>query len=529
VSEGLKLQLIFKDRVGIIADLTTILGERAINILSMEVDACGEKTFIYFETHPEAGDSVHVLIQKLKTIHGLIDISPIKTLPQEKREKSLKVMLNSVSDGIVAIDDNGKVLAVNRVAKRILGCSDPAIVGKPVENLNLPDYLIRECLHGKQYRNIKRTSRTASGLFHFFASGQPFKDSNNRIVGAVEVMKDMKEIKELADAVSNPTRITFSDILGKSPCITSAIAFARQVARSNAIISIRGKSGTGKELFARAIHHSSGLSGLFLPINCAALPEHLLESELFGYEPGTFTGADRHGKSGLFEKAKDGTIFLDEIAEMSPSSQAKLLRVLQERRVRRIGGARELPINARVITATSRNMEEMVNQDKFRDDLYYRINVLPIYLPSLQERIEDIPLLAEHFLFHLSYKLNKDSQPLCPGALEKLCGHDWPGNIRELRNVIERAAILAGDSRIEKEHILFSFETDRRRHRLSQAPATEGSVLGLKSLMQEHEKQVIRKTLVRYPSIRQCAKALQLSHTALINKIKKYGLRMERK
>lgn len=529
MSEGLKLQLIFKDRVGIIADLTTILGERAINILSMEVDACGEKTFIYFETQPEAGDPIHVLIRKLKTIPGLIDISPIKTLPQEKREKSLKVMLNSVSDGIVAIDDNGKVLAVNRVAKRILGCLDPDIVGKPVESLNLSDYLIKECLHGKQYRNIKRTSKTTSGLFHFFASGQPFKDSNGRIVGAVEVMKDMKEIKELAEAVKNPTRITFSDILGKSPSITSAVAFARQVSRSNSIVSIRGKSGTGKELFARAIHHSSGLSGLFLPINCAALPEHLLESELFGYEPGTFTGADRNGKSGLFEKARDGTIFLYEIAEMSPNSQAKLLRVLQERRVRRIGGAREAPINARVITATSRDMEKMVGQGEFREDLYYRINVLPIYLPTLQERIEDIPLLAEHFLFHLSYKLNKNSQPLSTEALEKLRGHSWPGNIRELRNVIERAAILAGESRIEKEHILFSFEIGQRRVRPGSPPGREIGTQGLKALMQEHEKQVIRKTLVRYPSIRQCARALQLSHTALINKIKKYGLRLETK
>ena len=486
MNEGLKLQLVFRDRVGIIADITTILGERSINILSMEVDACGEKTFVYFETQPDADDPVHILIQKLRTIPGLLDILPIKTLPQEKREKSLKVMLNSVSDGIVAIDDAGNVLAVNRVAKRILGCTDPAIVGRPVETLNLPDYQIRECLHGKQYRNIKRTSKTKSGLFHFFASGQPFKDSNGRIVGAVEVMKDMKEIKELAEAVSAPTEITFHDILGKSPAITSAVAFAKQISRSNSVISIRGNSGTGKELFARAIHHSSGLSGLFLPINCAALPEQLLESELFGYEPGTFTGADRHGKSGLFEKAKDGTIFLDEIAEMSPSSQAKLLRVLQERRVRRVGGTKETPINARVITATSRNMEEMVNQGKFRDDLYYRINVLPIYLPTLQERIEDIPLLAEHFLFLLNYKLNKGSQLLSDDAVKKLSDHTWPGNIRELRNVIERGAILAGGGGIPREHNLF-----------------------------------------RYPSIRQCAKALQLSHTAMINKVRKYGLRME--
>ena len=509
MNEGLKLQLVFKDRVGIIADITSILGERAINILSMEVDACGEKTFVYFETQPEHKEPIHILIQKLRSVPGLLDISPIKTLPQEKREKSLKVMLNSVSDGIVAIDDAGRILAVNRVAKRILGCTDPDIVGKPVELLNLPDYLIKESLRGKQYKNIKRTSRTDAGMFHFFASGQPFKDSNDRIVGAVEVMKDMKEIKELAEAVSTPTQITFSDILGKSPSITSAVAFARQISRSNSVISIRGKSGTGKELFAKAIHHSSGLSGLFLPINCAALPEHLLESELFGYEP---------------EKAKDGTIFLDEIAEMPLNSQAKLLRVLQERRVRRIGGTKEAPINARVITATSRNMEEMVNKGEFRDDLYYRINVLPIYLPALQERIEDISLLAEHFLFHLNYKLNKDSQPLSNDARKKLSGHSWPGNIRELRNVIERAAILADDSGIHSEHIMFSFEIGSRQETPIPSQLQESSTQSLKDIMQKYEKQIIRKALTRYPSIRQCARGLQLSHTALINKVRKYGL-----
>jgi len=334
----------------------------------------------------------------------------------------------------------------------------------------------------------------------------------------------MKEIKALAEAVSTPTQITFSDILGKSPSITSAVAFARQISRSNSVISIRGKSGTGKELFAKAIHHSSGLSGLFLPINCAALPEHLLESELFGYEPGAFTGADRHGKSGLFEKAKDGTIFLDEIAEMPLNSQAKLLRVLQERRVRRIGGTKEAPINARVITATSRNMEEMVNKGEFRDDLYYRINVLPIYLPALQERIEDISLLAEHFLFHLNYKLNKDSQPLSNDALKKLSGHSWPGNIRELRNVIERAAILADDSGIHSEHIMFSFEIGSRQETPIPSQLQESSTQSLKDIMQKYEKQIIRKALTRYPSIRQCARGLQLSHTALINKVKKYGL-----
>ena len=524
----IKLQLIFRDRVGIIADITAMLGEDSINILSMEVDASGDRTFVYFETQAEDLCSSDDLMRRLKEIPGLLEISTIRTMPQEKRERSLEVILNSVSDGIVAIDEHRRIIVANRVARNIFGCKDPEIIGRPIQALNLPDLSMLECLRGKRYHNVPRKCQTPAGLFHFFASAQPFKDSNGRIVGAVEVMKDMKEIKQLANFVADPARITFEDIIGKSPAITSAIAFAKQVARSNAVISIRGESGTGKELFAQAIHHASGLSGLFLPINCATLPEQLLESELFGYEGGSFTGADKQGKVGLFEKAKDGTIFLDEIAEMPPNCQAKLLRVIQERRVRRIGGSAEIPINARIVTATSKNLESMVRDNLFRDDLYYRINVLPIYLPALRERLEDIPLLAEHFLFQLNYKLNKGHQLLTKGALEKLSGHAWPGNIRELRNVIERAAILGGANQISQEFILFCFEGCQRQEDPG-GVYPSCSVEGLRDQLDSLERKLLQQALDRTASIRQAARQLRISHSALLNKMRKHKLGLVQK
>jgi transcriptional regulator with PAS, ATPase and Fis domain len=267
-----------------------------------------------------------------------------------------------------------------------------------------------------------------------------------------------RKLKKLSQSITTPGNIVFSDIIGRHPSILAAITFARKIAGTNSIISIRGDSGTGKELFARAIHSTSGRKGSFVPINCAALPEQLLESELFGYDRGAFTGGRKAGKPGLFEIAKDGTIFLDEIAEMPLKCQAKILRVIQDKCIRRIGGSAEIQIDTRIITATNRNLEQRVTHKKFRQDLYYRINVLPIHIPPLRERSDDIPLLVDHFLFQLAAKLGRQIQGISPDGMAKLLRHDWPGNIRELKNVVERAAILWDGKQIDVDCIMFSHE-----------------------------------------------------------------------
>ena len=238
---------------------------------------------------------------------------------------------------------------------------------------------------------------------------------------------------------------------------------AQKIAKTDSVVFIRGESGTGKEIFARAIHEASNRKGAFVAVNCAALPESLLESELFGYAGGSFTGARKDGKQGLLEIARGGTIFLDEISEMPMSAQAKMLRVIEEKSVRPVGGAKEIPIDTRIITASNENLEQMVEQKLFREDLYYRINVLPIHIPPLREREDDIRLLAEHFLFQLDFMLEKGKQVLTAGALDKLHRHRWPGNVRELKNVIERAAILCDSEQIDVGFVLFSFEVGQGR------------------------------------------------------------------
>lgn len=528
---NLKLKLHFNDRIGIVADVSAVIAKNGLNIISMEVERRDNTAKVYVEAqYGEHFPEQKEIFEMLGNLPDLTEIRFIETMPHEKRENRFRVVLDNISDGVISIDRNGKITTINSVAKRILNCENQGVIGKEVMSLELHDHNILKCLEGKKFSNMKKTLINEKGRFQFFATGSPVTDSSGRIVGAVEIGKDMQEIKILAQSVSQPCHITFSDFIGENPAIREGILFAQKIARTDSVVSIRGESGTGKELFAGAIHHESGRDGLFVPINCAALPETLLESELFGYVGGAFTGARKEGKAGLFETAKDGSVFLDEIGEMPPAPQAKILRLIQEKRVRRIGGSEEIPVNARIITATNKDLEQLVKEKLFREDLYYRINVLPIYIPPLRERKEDIPILIEHFLFQLASKLGKNLQSVTTEALDKLKRHNWPGNVREMKNVIERAAILSDSNQIKADHILFSFEIAKSMSgikRQSQPPASERG--SLRDQIDTYEKQIITRAIAKSESIRKTAKALGVSHTTLMNKLKKHNIKMERK
>ncbi len=528
---NIKLRLLFNDRLGIVADISSLIAEKNLNIISMEVERTADMADVYLEAEKENAEiNREEVFEILGKISGLSEIRFIKTLPREERENRSRVVLDNVSDGVISIDKNGRITTINRVAGRIFSRNRKEAIGRDIKELNLPDFDILDCLNGKKFSNVKKNIINEKGRFQFFATGRPIYDSSKRIVGAVEIGRDMQEIKMLAQSISEPSQITFSDIIGKTPAIKAAISFAQKIADTGSIVSVRGESGTGKELFARTIHTASGRTGSFVPINCAALPESLLESELFGYMEGAFTGARKGGKPGLFELAKNGTVFLDEIAEMPPGPQVKILRLIQEKRVRRLGGEKEISIDVRILTATNRNLERMVEEKSFRQDLYYRINVLPIHIPPLKERKDDIPLLVEHFLFQLASQLKKDLQAVTRESLNKLYSHDWPGNIRELKNVIERAAILCDSSKVEVEHILFSFEIGKNIKNMKNRRYLSGDKgQSLKSLVNDLERRIITDTLKISASIRKASKTLGISHTALLNKIKKYDIPPETK
>ena len=521
--DTLKLELTFTDRIGIVADLACEITQKGLTIVAMEVQQKKEMATVYLEM--QGGAEKRAVEEAFSKLGGILSIRPIATLPAERREQHYQAVFDGVSEGIIATDEAGCITTVNPVASHIIGYSSQQILGRNVQEIKPTGNILLECMAQMSPISRQETVLTPRGRVAFYASARPITDSSGQTVGAVVLMKDLQEVQKMAREVAKTPATHFGLFVGQSASVHQAMELAKRIAPTDATVSIRGESGTGKELFAGAIHFESGRKGPFIPVNCAAMPESLLESELFGYADGAFTGAKRSGKPGLFEVASGGTLFLDEIGEMPPGPQAKILRVLQEGLVRRIGGSREIPVNTRILTATNKNLEEMVQKGRFREDLYYRINVVPIHIAPLRERRGDIPELAHHFLNLITENLGRPKQTIARQAMEKLSAHHWPGNVRELKNVMERGAILSNGAEVKRDDIRFSHEANQMPK--TTLPPTEEKPL--KNLTAEFETDIIVGALSEMGSIRKAALKLGLSHTALIQKMKKYGVVLETK
>jgi two-component system response regulator AtoC len=314
---------------------------------------------------------------------------------------------------------------------------------------------------------------------------------------------------------------SFGKMVAKSKAMQSVFQLANKAAQYKTTVLILGDSGTGKELIARGIHYGGErAAGPLVPVNCGGIPESLLESELFGYKKGAFTGADRN-KKGLFQEAEGGTIFLDEIGELPLSLQVKLLRVLQENEIRRVGDSKSLQIDARVIAATSKKLEEEVEKGSFREDLYYRLNVIKVEIPPLRERTEDIPLLCKHFIGRFNEILDKEISGLAPDAMARLLEFQWPGNVRQLENAIERAMVIADEPLLMPEH----FAADLINNDLRSREDTVFEGLSLKDAQKVVEKNLITRALNETEGNRtRAARLLEISHPSLLTKIKAYGI-----
>lgn len=329
------------------------------------------------------------------------------------------------------------------------------------------------------------------------------------------------------------TRAQFSKIIGHSPEMQSVFHIIEKVADSDSTILITGESGTGKELMARAVHNlSSRKNDSFIAINCGAIPTELLESELFGHVRGAFTGAIAN-RAGRFELADGGTIFLDEIGDLAPQLQVKLLRVLQERNFEPVGGTRSIAVNVRVIAATNKDLEELTRLGQFREDLFYRLNVIPLHIPSLRERRSDIPFLLEHFITHLNQRKKRNIQGISSEALRHLVQYPWPGNIRELENLIERLAILKGTGQIEVADLPPRYQSlglPNHQGSIDIKPLTEIQIpesgVDFNALVDQFENQLLIQALERTNWNRnQAAQLLGLNRTTLVEKIKKKGFK----
>lgn len=318
----------------------------------------------------------------------------------------------------------------------------------------------------------------------------------------------------------------FKNIIGESPLMQRVFETVEKVADTDSTVLILGESGTGKELIARALHyHSYRKEGPFVPVNCAAIPSELLESELFGHEKGAFTSAIRT-RVGRFELAHGGTLFLDEIGDMNPNLQSKLLRVLQERQFERIGGLKPIQVDIRIISATHQDLKKAVSKKKFREDLYYRLNVIPIEIPPLRERKSDIPLLVHHFIQHFSKSKKKKVTGITAGALERLMEYDWPGNVRELENMIERLVILAGSEMLDLPDLPERVLPPSLRETGGAMDNIPEEGLSLERALNEYEKQLILQALNKSGWVKnKAAQLLHMNRTTLIEKIKRQNLR----
>lgn len=503
------------DRIGMIQEVVQVFSREGVSIVSMEVTT--GQIFIKFFLNDD--NKIKESIKKELLNHrDILTINDIPLQPYEQREKELQAVLESANDGIIGLDCEASIRYINSTAAQLLQIDKIKCIGKDIKQFIGTNNYIDGLLSGTSFDNHQMLINTSRGTLHYVCSGRPIRDENNQIIGAVATLKSMKSAKQLVNSITKNQNFGFNDIIHVSSAMEQVISIAQRVAANDCTILIRGESGTGKELFAQAIHEASTRRNKsFIPINCAALPEALLESELFGYEEGAFSGARKGGKSGLFEAAHGGTLFLDEIGELPLVLQGKLLRILQEGVVRRVGGNRQTPVDVRILTATNRNLEEMVRKGQFRQDLYYRINVIPIQIPSLRQRPEDIPILLRYFHVKYCTELNKELE-ISPAAIEFLMHYKWPGNVRELQSVVLRAIHLTIGETIDIESLLISSESSYIDIKPTVSEQT------LKQTIDHTERSILEKSLTKHGSARGAAREIGLSHTAVLNKVRRYGL-----
>jgi len=370
----------------------------------------------------------------------------------------LNIILDSIADGVFTVDRDWKITSFNRSAERITGYSRKEAIGQYCHEIFRTNVCMDNCALDETIRTGQNIVNKEINILDKSNQEVPvsistavLRDKKGEIIGGVETFRDLSLIKELEKGIHE--KYSFHDIISKHPSIMNIFRILPDIAHSEATVLIQGDSGTGKELFAQAIHNlSHRKDGPLVKVNCGALPETLLESELFGYVKGAFTDA-KSDKPGRFQLAEGGTVFLDEIGDIPPGVQVKILRVLESREYEPLGATSTIKADVRVITATNRDLQELVRKGSFREDLYYRLNVVRIELPSLHERRTDIPLLISHFIRKFNNKTGKDIRDVSPEVMHLLMNYAYPGNIRELENIVEHTFILCKGSHIQPEHL----------------------------------------------------------------------------
>lgn len=461
-------------------------------------------------------------------LERMADLIASKLSETEKRNQ-LNGILESMHEGLIALDKNESIVSCNYQASHLLGLERQMLENRPLSDVWKMDESIKAIRFGQATRDKEILYRASkNGVRRFLCTVIPLgaveanaSDATN--LGAMILFQDVSDARvRLYKLTGDEKRTSFDDIVGSSDVMETIKRRTLQVASSDSTVLITGESGTGKELFARAIHNASPRrEEPFVTIHCGAIPEMLLESELFGYEKGAFTGADSGGKPGKFELADRGTIFLDEIGDLPLHLQVKLLHAIQNRKIERVGGVTPIDINVRIVAATNQNLEEMIETKEFREDLFFRLNVIPLIIPPLRERRKDIELLLNNALHKFNGLLHKNVLRFHPDSLEALLRYPWPGNVRELENVVEYAVNMESGDEIELENLPAKI--------LKRTIEGKGRQRSLKELVDEYQKQLITSCLDETGRSTEgkilAAELLEISESTLYRRLRELGIR----
>jgi len=511
----------FRDRIGVAQDILGALSTRGIYLMASEVD----QQHVYLDAPGVTQAELPWVTEGLRSVPDVLEVAEIDLLPGTRQRLHLEALLAAIADPVLAVDAQGVVTAASSLASAVAGAGAAALIGRTLRDL-LGDPALHDELLASGFRVPAR--EVEFGGESFMLDAAPIRElpgaADGQPAGGVITLHAPRRIGHRLTALQAfSSEGGFDALIGTSPPIRALKARAARVAGVEAPLLVRGETGTGKELVAHACHSaSSRRDAPFLALNCAALPESLAESELFGYAPGAFTGAHRSGKPGLLELASKGTIFLDEIGEMSPYLQAKLLRFLSDGRFRRVGGDREIAVDVRTISATHRNLEAMVAAGTFREDLFYRLNVVNLEVPPLRERGDDILLLAHHFLESASAQVQRPTCRLTPAAGAALLADPWPGNVRQLHNVVFRAVTTSVRALLDVADLELAGSRVAAGERAAQGDG--GTPASLKEGVEQYERALLERLHTQHPSSRRLAAVLKTSHNAMAVRLRKYGI-----
>jgi TyrR family helix-turn-helix protein len=522
----MRLEIRSNDRIGISQEILHIFSKYAWNIRAIEVVT--GVTYVHVN-HGDQDSSW--IIEQLYVIDGVSLCQEIEQMPSEKRENHLRTLLNRIPNPIIDLDETGKILALNQAATALIDRPNDVLEGVLINTFI--DQNFTDLMGDKVTTHSLIVNQDA-----YIAEVSPVL-VEGQVRGALLMLRTINSLGKQMSLMQSQKEDGIDQILGNSEIIQLLKQQTRRFAQLTLPVLIQGETGTGKELIARGLHQESAQSeAAFLALNCAALPEHLLESELFGYATGAFTGAQKGGKPGLLELADGGTVFLDEIAEMSIYLQAKLLRFLQDYCFRRVGGNREIKVNVRIISATHQNLQKLIEQGTFRADLYYRLNVLNLVLPPLRQRGDDISLLVKHFIKSAALQVNMPIPLIDDSSLALLQSYAWPGNIRQLQNILFRLVALnkgkwLSPQEIKDSLVIASGELEGGKDHLDLVETkytqymptfNEQNTQTWSQAQAQFEENLLCAMYPLYPSTRKLAKRLGVSHNKIAMKLKEHGV-----